>query len=93
MATDKQQLPTPQQRQALCDLMYHAFVELRVLPERQVHDLGYAFHNLPKTMYGWGHWSVEGARGALADYQKKHQANLASTMSLASTPFSATRRR
>ncbi len=56
--------------------MYHAFVELRVLPEHQAHDLAYAFHNLPKTMYGWGQWSVEGARGPLAYYQQKHQANL-----------------
>jgi len=76
MVTDKQQLPTAEQRQALCDLMYEAFVELRSLPEEQAHDLAYAFHNLPKTMYGWGRWSVEGARGALVRYQVKHQANL-----------------
>jgi hypothetical protein len=76
MATDKQQLPTPRQRQALCDLMHHAFVELRFLPEQQAHDLAYAFHNLPKTMYGWGRWSVEGARGVLVHYQEKHHANL-----------------
>ena len=76
MATDKQKLPSAEQRQALCDLMYHAFVELRYLPEEQAHDLAYAFHNLPKTMYGWGHWSVEGARAALSRYQTKHQGNL-----------------
>ncbi len=45
--------------------MHEAFVELRYLPEEQAHDLAYAFHNLPKTMYSWGQWSVEGARGAL----------------------------
>jgi hypothetical protein len=76
LATDTEPLPTPEQRQALCGLMYEAFVELRYLPEEQAHDLAYAFHNLPKTMYGWGQWSVEGARAALVHYQTKHQSNL-----------------
>jgi hypothetical protein len=26
------------------------------------------------TMYGWGHWSVEGTRGMLMHYQTKHAA-------------------
>jgi hypothetical protein len=56
--------------------MHEAFVELRSLPEEQAHDLAYAFHNLPKTMYGWGSWSVESARGPLAHYQTKHKANI-----------------
>jgi hypothetical protein len=76
MSTDDQQLPTAQQRQGLCDLMHEAFVELRYLPEQQAHDLAYAFHNLPKTMYGWGHWSVDGTRAALMHYQTKHKDNL-----------------
>jgi len=63
MGTSKQKLPTAEQRQAVCDLMHEAFVELRYLPEEQAHDLAYAFHNLPKTMYGRGHWNIEGERG------------------------------
>jgi hypothetical protein len=76
MSTDKQELPTEEQRQALCDLMHEAFVELRYLPEEQAHDLAYAFHNLPKTMYGWGQWSIEGERAVLVRYQEKYQSNL-----------------
>lgn len=76
MDINKQPLPTEQQRQALCDLMHEAFVELRYLTGDQAHDLAYAFHNLPKTMYGWGQWSIEGARAMLIYYQTKHQTNL-----------------
>jgi hypothetical protein len=76
MSSDKEQLPSPEQRRALCDLMHAAFVELRYLTGDQAHDLADAFHNVPKTMYGWGHWSVEGARAKLMHYQAKHKANL-----------------
>ena len=76
MGISKQKLPTSKQRQALCDLMHEAFVELRYLPEEQAHDLAYAFHNLPKTMYGWGHWNIEAERGRLMRYQSKHKTNL-----------------
>src|SRR5258708_15980007 len=76
MPTNQEESRTAEHRQRLCDLMHEGFVELRYLPEQQAHDLAYAFHNLPKTMYGWGHWSVEEARGALMRYQTKHQANL-----------------
>ena len=75
MANNQPQLPTADQRKALCDLLHEAFVELRYLPEEQAHDLAYAFHNIPKTMYGSGHWSVEGTRGMLMHYQTKHAAN------------------
>jgi hypothetical protein len=69
-------LPTEDQRKALCDLIHEAFVELRYLPEDQAHDLAYAFHNMPKEMYGWETWSVDVSRARLAHYQTKHQANL-----------------
>jgi hypothetical protein len=75
MPTNQPRLPTADQQKALCDLLYEAFVELRHLPEEQAHDLAYAVHNIPKTMYGWGHWSVEGTRGMLTYYQTKHAAN------------------
>jgi len=76
MSGNEERLPTAEQRRALCDLMHEAFVELRYLPEEQGHDLAYAFHNLPKTMYGWGDWNVQGARAQLEHYQTKHRANL-----------------
>jgi hypothetical protein len=76
MFVDKDPLPTAEQRQALCELMHEAFVELRYLSGEQAHDLAYAFHNLPKTIYGWGTWSIQGARAALLHYESKHQANL-----------------
>ena len=72
----KEPLPTDEQRRALCDLIYEAFVELRYLTGEQAHDLAYAFHSLPKTMYGWGTWSVAGTRAMLLHYQTKHKANL-----------------
>jgi hypothetical protein len=54
MDINKQPLPSAEERQAPCDLMYEAFVELRYFTAEQAHDLAYAFHNLFKTMYGWG---------------------------------------
>jgi len=50
----KQQL-TEQQRQKLCEIMQHAFVEARLLgwdnKAQQVADLAEAFHNLPREIY------------------------------------------
>jgi hypothetical protein len=69
-------LPTENQRRNLCDLMASAFIELRYLDGEQAHDLAYAFHNLPKEIYGWGHWSIEGTRARLQHYQTKHAENL-----------------
>lgn len=66
------QLPTEEQRQLLCELMHHAFNELRYLTGEQAHDLAYAFHNLPMEIYGWGTWSVADTRKRLVYYQKKH---------------------
>ena len=68
-------LPTEDQRKQLCELMHHAFIELRYLTGEQAHDLAYAFHNLPMEIYGWVPWSVAGIRGRLQYYQKKHSQN------------------
>ncbi|MDL5030560.1 hypothetical protein QRD43_01465 [Pelomonas sp. APW6] len=65
-------LPTEAQRQRLCDLMAAAFIELRYLEGEQAHDLAYAFHNLPKEMYGWGAWNLDTVRARLQRYQDKH---------------------
>jgi hypothetical protein len=69
-------LPTESQRKDLCELMHHAFIELRYVTGEQARDLAYAFHNLPMEMYGWGFWSVEVTRGRLLHYQQKHHENL-----------------
>lgn len=66
-------LPDDKQRQRLCELMHAAFIELRGVngePD-QVHQLAYAFHNLPLTMYGWGTWSWDGLRAVLARYRQR----------------------
>lgn len=69
-------LPTDEQRRELCDLMASAFIELRYFEGDQAHDLAYAFHNLPKEMYGWGTWSSERTRAGLQRYQDKHASQL-----------------
>ncbi len=69
-------LPTEEQRKALCVLMHEVFVDLRTLEGEQARDLAYAFHNLPIEIYGWGSWSIEIMRGRLQYYQTKHQNNL-----------------
>ncbi|WP_127559263.1 hypothetical protein [Saccharospirillum alexandrii] len=72
----KHTLPNENQRKALCELMHHAFVELRYLDGEQAHDLAYAFHNLPVEIYGWGSWNPKDTRGRLKYYQSKHAKNL-----------------
>ncbi len=66
-------LPDESQRRLLCELLHEAFVELRYINDRpkQVHELAYAFHNLPLTMYGWGTWNVRGLRAVLARYREQ----------------------
>jgi hypothetical protein len=73
---ERDPLPTEKQKQALCELMQAAFVELRILDGEQAHDLANAFHNMPREMYGWGTWSVARTRTALQNYQLKHNDNL-----------------
>ncbi|MGC4043206.1 MAG: hypothetical protein QM758_05335 [Armatimonas sp.] len=68
-------LPTPAQRELLCDMIHDAFVELRSLgwegrPE-QAADLADAFHNIPKEMHGWGNFSWSMFRSMLENYHLK----------------------
>jgi hypothetical protein len=69
-------LPNDKQREALCDMMHHAFVEIRALgwanKAEQASDLADAFHNLPKEMSGWGRWDVDIFRQMLQRYQDKY---------------------
>lgn len=69
-------LPTEAQREKICDLIASAFIELRYLDGEQAHDLAYAFHNLPKEIYGWGTWNIDVMRGRLGYYQTKRSENL-----------------
>ncbi|MBV9122685.1 MAG: hypothetical protein JO112_04960 [Planctomycetes bacterium] len=72
-------LPNDKQREALCDMMYHALVEIRALgwagKAEQASDLADAFHNLPKEIYGWGRWDVDVFRQMLQYYQSKFPRN------------------
>lgn len=66
-------LPNEQQRRLLCDLIAEALVDIRAETDAErSRDLAYALHNLPRTMWGWGTWSVERQRGALAYFQSRH---------------------
>jgi hypothetical protein len=68
-------LPTPKQREMLCDMIHFAFVELRLLGwgghGEQAADLAEAFHNISKEMYGWGSFSWDLFRRTLDAYQNK----------------------
>lgn len=70
---DGDRLPDEDQRRRLGELLFAAFVELRCVCHRpeQVHELAYAFHNLPQSMYGHGTWSVGGLRAVLARYRER----------------------
>jgi hypothetical protein len=77
---DPDPLPNDAERRALCELLAAALVEIRSVAGGghkgvdavQAHDLAYAFHNLPREMYGWGTWSIAGFRGRLVHYQRKY---------------------
>jgi hypothetical protein len=68
-------LPTPKQREMLCDMIHYAFVELRLLGwgghSEQAAALADAFHNISKEMYGWGSFRWETFRGMLETYQRQ----------------------
>ena len=68
-------LPTDAQRRKLCEMMMHAFVELRMLgwagKSEQAADLADAFHNLPTGI--WHEFSLQFFRDAFVGvYQRKY---------------------
>jgi len=69
-------LPTEEERKQLCELMYHAFVELRYFNGKQANDLAYALHNLPREIYGWGTWNVSVTKARLQHYQDKYEGGI-----------------
>lgn len=75
MHTDAK-LPTDAQRQKLCEMMYQAFLEIRLLggsgKAEQAGDLADAFHNLPRDMW-CDDFSLQFFRDSfLGVYQKKY---------------------
>src|ERR1051325_6485709 len=68
--------PTDAQRRKLCEMMYYAFVEVRLLgwagKAEQAADLADAFHNLPRGMWQ-DDFSLQFFRDSfVAVYQKKY---------------------
>ncbi len=62
-----------QERRGLCELLYHAFIELRGMgsPERahQASKLAYALHNLPHLLFAED-FAWEKVEGPLRYYQE-----------------------
>ena len=67
--------PTDEQRRLLCEMIYRAFVEMRMLGwsgnTEQAADLADAFHNLPLVMYR-DDFSWSFFRHFLVTYQTKY---------------------
>ncbi len=68
-------MPTEWQRQELCKMIYHAFIEIRILgwqgKAEQSADLADAFHNLP--IYLWDeNFSLGFFKVFLESYQAKY---------------------
>ena len=68
-------LPTPKQREALCNMVHNALVEIRMLGwgnrSAQVADLADAFHNLPNEIYNPSYFKWEHFRLGLQEHQEK----------------------
>ena len=64
------------QRDKLCDMMYHAFLEIRILgwagKAQQAADLADAFHNLPKDMWTENFCLEDYRETFLTVYQEKY---------------------
>jgi hypothetical protein len=65
-------LPSDEQRKLLCELIADALVDIRGADGERGRALAYALHNLPRTMYGWGRWSIAGQKAMFAFFQSKH---------------------
>lgn len=69
-------LPTDSQRRKLCEMMHHAFIEMRLLgwggKSEQAADLADAFHNLPRDIWH-DEFSLQFFRDSfVAVYQRKY---------------------
>jgi hypothetical protein len=73
-------LPTEAQRKKLCEMLHHAFIDMRMLggaeKSEQAADLADAFHNLPIEIWQ-DYFSLSFFRDAfIAPYQKKYAGKL-----------------
>jgi hypothetical protein len=73
---DDAKLPTDAQRRSLCDMLYYALLEMRLLgwegKSAQAADLADAFHNLPQGMWS-DSFSLRSFRDSfLLAYQQKY---------------------
>lgn len=75
---DDLQIPTEQQRQELCKMMWRAFIEIRLLgyqgKSQQIADLADAFHNLPELIYS-ENFSLKYFRFFLESFHQKYPKN------------------
>lgn len=66
---------TDAERQHLCELLYYALLEIRLLgwekKAEQAADLADAFHNLPSLLWS-DNFSLNFFRNFLADYQQQY---------------------
>jgi hypothetical protein len=69
-------LPNRKQRKALCNLLSHAFTDIRSYAwngkGEQTAELADIFHNIPKEMHGYGLWDLSSLIESLKEYQKKY---------------------
>jgi hypothetical protein len=65
-------LSSEEQRRRLCEILHTALIDIRAGDHARGRALANALHNLPKTMYGWGTWSVGGQRGRLSHFEADH---------------------
>jgi hypothetical protein len=67
---------TDMQREALCEMMHRAFLEIRALGwngrGKEAADLADAFHNLPTSMYGSDKLDVRLFLQGLQRYQDRY---------------------
>jgi hypothetical protein len=70
-------LPNEQQRAWLTEMIYQAFIEIRLLgwdgKSSQCADLADAFHNIPYQISDPRNWSWSGQRRALSHYCEKYK--------------------
>jgi hypothetical protein len=69
-------LPNDQERRLICELIADAFIDIRSADGERARALAYALHNLPRTMYGWGTWSIEEQAARLKHFQSKYPGGL-----------------
>jgi hypothetical protein len=74
---DDHSLPNEQQRVRLTEMMYQAFIEMRLLgwagKAAQCADLADAFHNIPYEMNDPRNWSWSARRRDLDSYCEKYK--------------------